>query len=210
MKGLFGLRTGGRDSCGDLGDCDVGVILGDKRGAVSMLEVATRLTAGGIMDCLAVTSSVLEWFRVFALPRDGDGSITRSSLPWSDHEKCVTVTGVVQRFCDNLLLSSVSTCEGSSACAPSGMAAQPTTVEFTPPRDKVSLSPPCDNVHIKQVSPTQWKQNKKQLEAKFKHIQAQSVSYICNNKKSVLTQIYMEHLMVNNLPFYILHTSDPY
>jgi hypothetical protein len=35
MKGLFGFRTGGRDSCGDLGDCDVGVMtLGDRHGAV--------------------------------------------------------------------------------------------------------------------------------------------------------------------------------
>lgn len=132
-----------------------------------MLEVVIRLRAGGITDFLAVASSVLEWFRVFLLSRDGDGSITRSSLPWSDHEKCVTVTGVVQRFCDSLLQSSVSSCEGSSACAPSGVALWPTTVEFTPPRDKVSLSPPCGNVHTKQVSPTQQKENKKkQLEAK--------------------------------------------
>jgi hypothetical protein len=27
-------------------------------------------------------------------------------------------------------------------------------MELAPPRDNVSLSPPCDKVHIKQVSPT--------------------------------------------------------
>jgi len=125
------------------------------------------------MDLLVVTSSPLVWFRVLLLSRDGDGSITRSSLPRSDHEKCVTVTGVVQRFCDGLLLSPVSSCEGSSLFAPSGVAPGPTTVEFTPPRDKVSLSPPCANVYIKQVSPTHEehseKKTKKQLEATKKH-----------------------------------------
>jgi hypothetical protein len=94
------------------------------------------------MDFLATVSSATEWFRVVLLSSDGDGSITRSSLPWSDHEKCVTVTGVVQRFCDNLLLSSPSSCEVSSLCAPSCVAVVPTAVELAPPRAKVSLSPP--------------------------------------------------------------------
>lgn len=35
MKGLFEFRTGGRDSCGDFGDCGAGLMtLGDRHGAV--------------------------------------------------------------------------------------------------------------------------------------------------------------------------------
>jgi hypothetical protein len=39
----------------------------------------------------------------------------------------------------------------------------PTTVELAPPRDNVSLSPPCGNVHIKQVSPTHREKGRKKI-----------------------------------------------
>ena len=160
IKGLFAFRTGRGESCGDLGDCDIGLLTFGDRDGVWLLEVVIRPSTGDVMDFLVIASSTLEWCRV-VLSSDGDGSITRSSLPWSDHEKWVTVTGVVQRFCDSLLLSSVSSCEVSSLCAPSCVAVVPTAAELAPPRAKVSLSPPWGNVHKKQVTPTHGKHSRK-------------------------------------------------
>ena len=72
MNGLLGF------SGGDLGE--VGDSEGDEEGV-------TRLRGGG--TCLSSELTFLD---------SEDGRMTRSSFPRSDQEKCVTVTGVVQRF----------------------------------------------------------------------------------------------------------------